>query len=110
MKEFGWTIEYTLSLTFPVFLDLFELIRRVRLDAAVEEFFIPYGAAKYGGKCSKTLFDGRGGVILSDSPKPKRNTEEVTQEMIERANQRLRRLMAERAEAVAKAAANKKSL
>ena len=66
MKEFGWSIEYTLSLSFPVFLDLFDLIRRVRFDAAIDEFFTSYGAAKYGGKCSKTLFDGRGSIVLTD--------------------------------------------
>ena len=104
MKEFGWSIEYTLSLTFPVFLNLFDLIRRVRFDAAIDEFFTPYGAAKYGGKCSKTLFDGRGSIMLSDKPTPARNTEEITPEMIERANSKLRRLMAERAGALADAA------
>lgn len=106
MKEFGWSIEYTLSLSFPVFLDLFDLIRRVRFDAAIDEFFTPYGAAKYGGKCSKTLFDGRGSIVLTDGESsPFGSTEEVTPEMIERANQKLRRLMEEREKKLAKAAA-----
>ena len=107
MKEFGWTIEYTLSLTFPVFLDLFELIRRVRFDAAIDEFFTPYGAAKYGGKCSKTLFDGRGSIMLGDSNKPFQSTEEITPEIIDKANRKLRKLMDERATALANAATGK---
>lgn len=107
MKEFGWTIEYTLSLTFPVFLDLFDLIRRVRFDAAIDEFFTPYGAAKYGGKCSKTLFDGRGSIMLGDGKKQFRNTEEITPEIIEKANRKLRKLMDERATALAEAAGAK---
>ena len=110
MKEFGWTIEYTLSLPFPVFLDLFELIRRIRFDAAIDEFFTPYGAAKYGGKMSKTLFDGRGSIMLKDEKKEmSRSTEEVTPEMIEKANKKLLRLMEERAAALAKAAAGKRN-
>lgn len=108
MKEFGWTIEYTLSLSFPVFLDLFELIRRVRFDAAIDEFFTPYGAAKYGGNCSKRLFNGRGSIVLTDGAKPTRRVEEVTPEMVERANKKLRMVMAAREAALAKSAADRK--
>ncbi|MBP5531721.1 MAG: hypothetical protein J6Y54_06815 [Lentisphaeria bacterium] len=109
MKEFGWSIEYTLSLSFPVFLNLFDLIRRVRFDAAIDEFFTPYGAAKYGGKCSKRLFDGRGSIVLPDGePSRFRSTEEVTPEMIERANQKLLRMMVEGEAELAKAAAGSK--
>ena len=105
MKEFGWTIEYTLSLSFPVFLDLFDLSRRVRFDAAIDEFFTPYGAAKYGGKCAKTLFNGRGSIMLSDCDKVERAAEEITPEMVEQAQSNLRRLMAAREAELAKAAA-----
>lgn len=90
MKEFGWTIEYTLSLTYPVFLDLLDLIYRVRCDSAIDEFFNPYAAAKYGGKFSKHLFDGRGSFYLKDTYNAEVKQEEVTPEMIERANQKLR--------------------
>lgn len=70
MKEFGWTIEYTLSLSYPVFFDLFGLIRRVRLDNAIDSFYIPYGAAKYGKSLSKALFDGRGDFVIREERKP----------------------------------------
>ena len=105
MKEFGWTIEYTLSLTFPVFLDLFELIRRVRFDAAIDEFFTPYGAAKYGGKCSKALFNGRGSIMIPDTDKTSAKQHDVTPDMVERARQRLEMLMTERGAKLAQAAA-----
>ena len=95
MKEFGWTIEYTLSLSFPVFLDLFTLIRRVRCDAAIDEFFTPYGAAKYGGKCYKALFDGRGSIMLTD-PSDSSVSHKVTREMTKRASLRLRKMIADR--------------
>lgn len=87
MYTFGWTIEYTLALPFPVFLNLFVLIRRVRFDAAIDEFYTPYGAAKYGGKCAKTLFEGRGPLMLTEnaakaSSAAGRKPEKVTQSMI----------------------------
>lgn len=96
MKEFGWTIEYTLNLTYPVFLDLFNLIRRVRLDAAIDEFYTPYGAAKFGGKCSKALFDGRGSMFVKNALELPKNQEEVTPQMIERANERFQKIMEQR--------------
>ena len=90
MKEFGWSIEYTLSLTYPVFISLFGLIRQTRFDAAIDEFYTPYAAAKYGGKCHKFLFDGRGDFVIDGTEKIKPSNEEITPEMIERANARLR--------------------
>ena len=103
MREFGWTIEYTLSLSFPVFLDLFDLIRRVRYDAAIDGVFMPYSAAKFGGKCSKALFDGRGSVIMGKD-KPIRNPEKITKAIIKRTDEKMRRIIAEREAAMAKAA------
>lgn len=67
MHAFGWTIEYTLSLSWPVFIELFSLIRRVRLDNAIDAMYVPYGAAKYGEDCSRALFDGRGSFFLIDA-------------------------------------------
>lgn len=87
MKEFGWTIEYVLSLTFPVFLNLFGLITRCRFDSAIDEFYTPYGAAKYGGKAQHHLFNVRGDIFIGHEP------EDVTPEMIERANAKLRKVM-----------------
>ncbi len=92
MKEFGWTIEYTLNLTYPVFLNLFSLIRKIRCDAAIDQVYMPYAAAKYGGKASQHLFDGRGSFTLKNEVE----TEKVTPEMIERANEKLRKIIAER--------------
>lgn len=92
MKEFGWTIEYTLNLTYPVFLNLFSLIRRIRFDAAIDQVYTPYAAAKYGGKASQHLFDGRGSFMLKSEAK----LEEITPKMIERANNKLRKIIAER--------------
>jgi hypothetical protein len=83
MKEFGWSIEYTLSLTYPVFISLFGLIRQTRFDATIDEFYTPYAAAKYGGKCHKFLFDGRGEFIINGSKKFAVSDEEITPEMIE---------------------------
>ena len=103
MKEFGWSIEYVLSLTFPVFFDLFGLIRRVRMDAAIDEFYTPYGAVKFGGKCAKHLFDGRGSVTLTEDGE-KSASHEVTKRQINKANRRLRALMKKRQQELEKAA------
>lgn len=102
MREFGWSIEYVLSLTFPVFFDMFGLIRRVRMDAAIDEFYTPYGAVKFGGKCATHLFDGRGSVTLTDDSE--KSTQEVTEAMIRRANRKLRALMKKRQNELQKAA------
>lgn len=92
MKEFGWTIEYTLSLTYPVFYALFDLIRKARYDSAIDEFYTPYAAAKYGGKCHKYLFNERGDFYVKggNCVKSTCSDEEITPEMIERANMRLK--------------------
>ncbi|MGE4300814.1 MAG: hypothetical protein AB7F40_04335 [Victivallaceae bacterium] len=70
MAAFGWTIEYTLSLPWPVFMSMFGLIRRVRMDNAIDSMYTPYCAAKYGGTASRFLFDGRGSYHLEDDVKP----------------------------------------
>lgn len=91
MKEFGWTIEYVLSLTYPVFLDLFTLIKRCRYDAAIDEFYTPYAAVKFGGKASKHLFSVRGDVFVG-------TTENVayTPEMVKKAEEKLRAIIEKR--------------
>lgn len=95
MKEFGWTIEYTLALTFPVFLDLFGLIRRARLDDAIDSFYTPYAAAKYGKECSKELFKGRGDLFLSDDGADAGSAggPGYTKEQLARANRKLNRII-----------------
>ncbi len=105
MKEFGWTIEYTLSLSFPQFFDLFGLIKRIRYDAAIDEFYSPYAAVKFGGKCSKHLFNGRGSIMLDNSDAPKAS--DYTPEMVKKANRKLKKLMRTRNAALAKAAGQK---
>ena len=87
MREFGWTIEYTLNLTFPQFLDLFGLVKRCRMDAAFDEFYIPYSAVKYDGDASKHLFKFKGDYYLHETIfEPT-----YTPEMLERATQLLKK-------------------
>ena len=68
MFAFGWTIEYTLALTWPVFLDLFALIKRARLDNAVDAVYTPYCAGKYGKACTKFMLSGRGKWYVEEEP------------------------------------------
>lgn len=100
MREFGWSIEYTLSLSFPVFLELSVMIRRLRCDAAVDEFYLPYAAVKVGGKPAKRLFEGRGSFLLEDKTAPKA-TEEETQRALERLRRIIKARKAHAAETVA---------
>lgn len=86
MREFGWTIDYVLGLTFPVFFDLFGLIRRIRMDAAIDEFYTPYAAVKLGGKYADNLFGERGSVIITDDYSI---NHEITAEELENANRKL---------------------
>lgn len=95
MKEFGWTIDYVLSLTYPVFLDLFTLIKRCRYDAAIDEFYTPYAAVKFGGKASKHLFSIRGDVFVgstanvSYTPEAAKKAEEKLRAIIEKRQRNL---------------------
>jgi len=102
MKEFGWTIEYTLNLTYPVFIELFSLIRRVRADSAIDEFYHPYTAGKYGGECQRLLFRSRGGFYLDESQK-----EAFSPEALKRAEERLDAITRSREEALTKAAGSR---
>lgn len=98
MKEFGWTIEYVLALSYPVFLNLFMLIKRCRYDSAIDEFYTPYAAVKFGGKPSKHLFSGRGDIFIGSSE----NTT-YTPEMVKKAEDRLRTIIEKRQKLLEKA-------
>lgn len=102
MKEFGWSIEYVLSLSFPIFFDLFGLIKRARADAAIDEFYTPYAAVKFGGKCGNHLFNSRGSIMLDNPDKPK--PRDCTPEMVKKANRKLKALIRARQAALTQAA------
>lgn len=99
MREFGWTIEYTLSLPFPVFIDLFGLIRKVRADAAYDGVYLPYAAAKYGGKASKRLFESRGSVYIGEASKSPSVT--VSRRQINQATKRFQAIIDAKNQALA---------
>ena len=99
MKEFGWTIEYVLSLSFPVFFDLFGLIRRVRCDSAIDQVYLPYAAAKYGGKCQRNLFDGRGSFFLNTTSSGKA-PKGYTRAELKAAEEKARRIIEEHEKAL----------
>ena len=49
---------------------------------------MPYGAAKFGGKCARSLFDGRGSFYLNETGRgPDRK---ITPAMLRQAGRRLR--------------------
>ena len=99
MREFGWTIEYTLDLSFPVFFNLFTLISRVRADAAIDGVYIPYAAAKYGHAMKKHLFDTRGSFYL-DSPRSGASPK-CTKRLLAKANAELQAFIEARDKALA---------
>ena len=99
MKEFGWSIEYVLNLTYPVFLELFHLIKRCRYDAAVDEFYTPYAAVKFGGKASNSLFSIRGDIFLT----PYSEEADYSPEAIKKAEEKMRKIIEKRQRALEKA-------
>ncbi len=100
MQTFGWTIEYTLNLSWPVFFDLTVMIRRIRYDNAIDSVFMPYSAAKYGKSFSSDLFDGRGSFYLA----PDEQTYTYTEEDWKKADRKLKRIIREREKRLAAAA------
>lgn len=60
------------------------MIRRIRADHAIDEFYMPYAAAKCGKECSNSLFSLRGTMFIEDNTVPS-----FTDEQLEKARQRL---------------------
>ena len=94
MREFSWSIEYTLSLSFPVFLYLTSIIKRIRADNAIDSFFSPYVAAKAGKSAVDSLFQSAGSFFLETAPEA--GSEEITPEKIKAAKERMDRIIAAR--------------
>lgn len=102
MREFGWTIEYTLNLTFPVFLNLSNMLSRIRCDASIDENYKPYVSGKFGGKAAKDYFKTAGTFFLEERTTASVDKTEITPEIIDKANQKLRDLMKARHAALQK--------
>ena len=49
---------------------------------------MPYGAAKFGGKCARSLFDGRGSFYLNETGRGP--DQKITPAMLRQAGRRLR--------------------
>ena len=99
MLAFGWTIEYTLALSFPQFVGMIDLARRARADAAINGFYVPYIAAKFGGDASRELFSTRGSLFLEDIDSDK-VYESYTEEQLEEANRRMLEIIQRKEQAV----------
>ncbi len=94
MREFSWDIEYTLSLSFPVFLYLTSIIKRIRTDNAIDSVFSPYVAAKAGKSAVDSLYKSAGSFFLETAPDT--STEEITPEKLKAAEERMARIIAAR--------------
>lgn len=79
------------------------MLRRIRCDSAIDEFYMPYAAVKLGGKCSKRLFEGRGAFLLDDEPGV--SAGEASPEQVNKALRKLRRITQERLSAIKRAVA-----
>jgi|GEM_PF-6535328 len=102
MHEFGWEIDYVLSLSFPVFLYLTSIIKRVRADYAVDTFFTAYVATKAGKSAVDSLYRTAGSFYLDFSPAVSR--EPITPEKIKAAEDRMQKLIAAQERKLAEAA------
>lgn len=102
MREFGWDIHYVTSLSFPVFLYLTTIIKRIRADNAVDSVFTPYVAAKTGKTAAESLFRSAGTFYLDTVPAE--SQEEITPELLQLAEDRMDRIIAAREQQLAEAA------
>lgn len=102
MLAFGWDIEYVTSLSFPVFLYLTGILKRVRTEYAIDSFFAPYVAAKAGKSAVDNLYKTAGSFYIE---KPVYQ-EPVTPENLKLAHERLDRMIAAREQQLANAAAD----
>ena len=103
MREFGWDIRYVTSLSFPVFLYLTTIIKRIRSDNAVDSVFAPYVAAKAGKSAVDSLFRSAGTFYLDTVPAE--SQEEITPELLKAAEERMQKIIAAREQQLAEAAA-----
>ena len=85
MSQFKWTIEYTLSRTYPAFMYLTFMIDRVRADETIDGTYAGYVAGKYGEKVADRLFRRRGSFTLKTTNKA--YTEEELQKAIKNVEQ-----------------------
>lgn len=66
MSHFKWTIEYTLSLTLPVFMYLLHNLTHLRTDHALDSFFSAYSAAKYGKESFERFMQKTGSFTVNE--------------------------------------------
>lgn len=65
------------------------MLKSVRYDQAIDEFYMPYAAAKYGGKCTKALFKTASCFIDDNTATNNVYEVEYDQELIKQANAKL---------------------
>ena len=58
---------------------LVTMIPRLRADKAIDEFYMPYAAAKGSKECSESLFKTRGSIFKEPEPQTYKCTEEQIQ-------------------------------
>lgn len=95
-----------MSLTYPVFMSLFELIRKARYDQAIDQFFTPYAAVK----CPKTasrLFSERGDFTI-DNAAPEQSAK-ASLEAVAKARRKLQRIIKARKQAAERSLLEKSS-
>lgn len=94
-----------MSLTYPVFMSLFGLIRKVRYDQAIDQFFTPYAAVK----CPKTasrLFSERGDFTIGTAPDL---SAKASLEAVAKARRKLQRIIKARKQAAERSLLEKPS-
>lgn len=87
-----------MSLTYPVFVGLSIMIKRIRADKAIDEFYKPYAAVKFGKDCYDTMIESRGNIFLEAPDAAKLS---YTPEQLEKAKATMRRINEERKKAAA---------
>ena len=88
-QQFGWTLDYIFSLSWPVFYELTLRIMQLQNERARSEVFPGVTAALCGGEAARTLDKGTGCLV-----KEKNYAVEYTEEDLQRAMEISKRVAA----------------
>lgn len=89
-----------MNLSFPVFLYLTTILKRIRADYAIDTVFSPYVAAKCGKKAVDDLFKTAGTFFIE---KTVDYDQEIDPEALKAAQERLKRIIAAKENSLRKA-------
>lgn len=74
------------------------MLKRIRADKAIDEFYNPYAAVKFNKECVDTLFKSRGSIFVEPGDNVKLT---YTPDQLAKAKERMRQITEDRKKAAA---------